>query len=48
MQGRKLPVQVGKTHQRPEQNLGLYSRSLERRRLEGWRGRKHIFVSVGI
>lgn len=32
MQGWKLPVQVGKTHQRSEQNLGLYSGSLERRR----------------
>ncbi len=32
MEGWKLPIQVGKTHQRSEQDLGLYSWSLERRR----------------
>lgn len=35
MEGWKLPIQIGKTHQRPEQDLSLYSRSLERKEGDG-------------
>ena len=35
MEGSKLPIKVGKTHKRSEEDLSLYSWSLERRKKGG-------------
>lgn len=52
MEGWKLPIQVWETHQRSQQNLGLNSRSLEKRRWWVERGkkgkRKNIFSKANI